>query len=648
MGWAQAYTRAKIWDERLFKSLSAAARRLEKGSVSAAASARLVAAFSKVETRQGSRLRDGALFMKMGSIVKGLDAAQLALDPRLVSNIVNAFAKARVWDEELFRLLSRAARLTSAAQMQPSECGALVGSFAKAQRRQGARIKDGALFRRMSLIIQGCRADQFTPRSIANIASGYAHAGILDARLLQRIARLALGLDHDSPGAPAAAAGGGTAAAAVIAQRSLAEFKPQELTSLSWSLAKYASSQQQQQQQRGAQTGDIEDGGDIQLYFRHLAAHLQLTTLSGFKAQEMSTLLWSFCAVSSAAPAVFEMGERELKRRAALGPVPAGGRRASERRQVLPSFNPHDITILAWAFAGSYRSPTVMALLARRILPLSPTAAPASGSARPAAQAGDASDISQWTGRQIATFAISMAKAGVRDQEMWTAIRTEVMNRTLEIGQGLWCGSPSAALLGRPAGSADRISPDVFADVPSDGAPEGVFIAADDDDVADDDDADFEPAGPEILIAADSSGTPPAPSPPSLAVSEFERDSEEGGEVLETPTAARLASTGSAASSWRAQRTRSTGSLGGRLASPGYGLRTGLEIVVESSQRRQGKAYTSIAIQDLINVLWAATLARRMEVASPCVARSPPCLVAPRFTCAARDPSFHTIWQCVM
>ena len=87
--------------------------------------------------------------------------------------------------------------------------------------------------------------------------------------------------------------------------------------------------------------------------------------------------------------------------------------------------------------------------------------------------------------------------------------------------------------------------------------------------------------------------------------------------MLEPPPAARLASTGAAAASWRAQRPRTTSSLGGRLASAGYGVRAGLEVMVESSQRRQGKAYTSIAIQDLINVLWAATLARRMEVASP-------------------------------
>jgi hypothetical protein len=36
----------------------------------------------------------------------------------------------------------------------------------------GARIKDGALFRRMSLIVLGARASTFTPRAIANTAAG--------------------------------------------------------------------------------------------------------------------------------------------------------------------------------------------------------------------------------------------------------------------------------------------------------------------------------------------------------------------------------------------------------------------------------------------------------------------------------------------
>jgi hypothetical protein len=97
--------------------------------VSAKALSRLLAAFSQVETREGSRLRDGALFMHMGGIVKGLDIHELAQEPRLLANIVNAFAKARVWDEELFRYLSRAARLTAAAHMLPSDCGALVGEL---------------------------------------------------------------------------------------------------------------------------------------------------------------------------------------------------------------------------------------------------------------------------------------------------------------------------------------------------------------------------------------------------------------------------------------------------------------------------------------------------------------------------------------
>jgi len=179
----------------LFRALSAAVRRLDKTSIDPWVISRLVSAFSQVETREGSRLRDGALFMYMGSIVKSLDVQQLSRKPQLVANIVNAFVKARVWDEELFRFLSRAARNSSANTMLPTDCAALVGSFAKAQSRDGAALKDGALFRRMSLIIQKSPPHSFTPRAVANIASSFARAGINDAPLLAYMARLACGKD---------------------------------------------------------------------------------------------------------------------------------------------------------------------------------------------------------------------------------------------------------------------------------------------------------------------------------------------------------------------------------------------------------------------------------------------------------------------
>ena len=116
--------------------------------------------------------------MYMGNIVKGLDVERLAAQPQLVATIVNAFVKARVWDEQLFRFLSRAARLSSPTNILPSDCAALVGSFAKAQTRDGAALRDGALFRRMSLVIQRSPPQSFTPRAVANIASSFARAGI--------------------------------------------------------------------------------------------------------------------------------------------------------------------------------------------------------------------------------------------------------------------------------------------------------------------------------------------------------------------------------------------------------------------------------------------------------------------------------------
>jgi hypothetical protein len=420
----QAYTHAEIWDERLFRSLSAAVRRLDKTSIQLREIARLVSAFAQVETRVGSRLRDGALFMYMSSIVKGRNVSQLAQEPRTLANIVNAFAKARVWDEDLFRFLSRAARLTSATTMLPSDCGALVGSFAKAQSREGARLKDGALFRRMSLIIQQSPAESFTPRAIANIASGYAHAGINDARLLQRIARLACGVE---------AASFNDRGLGFVDADSLGAFKTQELASLSWALARCSNTLGysangppvllQLQQQAAEDSLGTKGGDDYQFYFRRLAAHVQRRGLASFKAQELSTLLWSFATAAPVERAwIFEMGEKELKTR------------GWDSGRILPSFNPHDITILAWAFAGSYRSPAVMRLLMQRAL---------SGSGRD----GHVAELSKWSGWQLATFAMSMAKSGVRDSSLWDAIRQQALQRRLMVDRGLWMESPSAALL---------------------------------------------------------------------------------------------------------------------------------------------------------------------------------------------------------
>ena len=117
----------------------------------------------------------------------------------------------------------------------------------------------------------------------------------------------------------------------------------------------------------------------------------------------------SFASAAAALPEsawVFDMGEKELVKRAEQG---RDGR-------ILPAFNPHDISILAWAYAGSYRSNTVMHLLTLRVLERDRTSADGTG---PVAGA----ELHTWSGRQLSTFAVSMARAGVRNAALWEALR---------------------------------------------------------------------------------------------------------------------------------------------------------------------------------------------------------------------------------
>jgi len=155
--------------------------------------------------RTGSTLRDGALFLQLSSQTKQIPAESLSKDPRALANIVNAFARAGVWDEELFRHTSRAARITDPSTISVNDCAALVGSFAKAQTRQGARLRDGALFRRMSLTVQAKKPESFTARAATNILSSFARAGVWDLLLFARITRIALNLQGVNSSQPLSA-----------------------------------------------------------------------------------------------------------------------------------------------------------------------------------------------------------------------------------------------------------------------------------------------------------------------------------------------------------------------------------------------------------------------------------------------------------
>lgn len=99
---AKAYTRAGVWDERLFRLLAGAikeeVRKIERSEINVRDVAELASAFSRMETRDGSTIRDGSLFLILSSHTKTLSCEQLCREPRALANIVNAFARAGSFD----------------------------------------------------------------------------------------------------------------------------------------------------------------------------------------------------------------------------------------------------------------------------------------------------------------------------------------------------------------------------------------------------------------------------------------------------------------------------------------------------------------------------------------------------------------------
>jgi len=163
----------------------------------------------------------------------------------------------------------------------------------------------------------------------------------------------------------------------------LSAFKPQELTSLAWALAKgqscasstpsesgWVQPQTEARAQAGAQGTGIPPQDDIEIFFKALSAHLQRRALESFKAQELSTILWSFAANSQSHThtldshaLVFEMGARELEARAFETPLQSLGIRVGAQRVgdvntkvnfsgVAVRFKKKDLTLLAWSYSG--------------------------------------------------------------------------------------------------------------------------------------------------------------------------------------------------------------------------------------------------------------------------------------------------------
>ena len=355
----RAYTQAGIWDEKLFRMLSGAVRALPAERINLKDIAELVLAFHKIQVPRSSHAGQTGATGQTGQTAQGgrararvrrahlrracrparaptsatapfscacprCEISALAAEPRAVANIVNAFAKAQIWDEELFRRLSRAARMAQPRRLSVTDCAVIVASFAKAQSRDGARLRDGALFRRMSLIVQSRRVEDFSARSVANIAAAFAHAGVWDRALFGRMARTAMRLGRPPlPFAPPSAA-----------PSPLANFKHQELASIAWAVAKAGV--------EGAESGGAERNREQaqsrdRAFFSLLAQELTSRGISGFKPQELSNLLWALTSAvhTEARPlALFTMVEAELTERD------------------LARFNPQDLSNLATSLAA--------------------------------------------------------------------------------------------------------------------------------------------------------------------------------------------------------------------------------------------------------------------------------------------------------
>ena len=65
---ARVQTRARVWDEALFRKMSTVVRGKSAGDLPLRDAARIVCAFTLAQRREGSRLRDGSLFRHVSDI----------------------------------------------------------------------------------------------------------------------------------------------------------------------------------------------------------------------------------------------------------------------------------------------------------------------------------------------------------------------------------------------------------------------------------------------------------------------------------------------------------------------------------------------------------------------------------------------------
>ena len=154
-----AFARSRVWDEALFRRLSMIVRTMQPVATPAKDIAYIVNAYSQVlldtsismicleirqdseyldtshisqaTTRVGSTLRDTSLFLHMARLA--LLKSDSELTARNVASIVNAFARAGVWDERIFKKMSSSLRRMPKESVEMRDIARIVHAFSLAQ-----------------------------------------------------------------------------------------------------------------------------------------------------------------------------------------------------------------------------------------------------------------------------------------------------------------------------------------------------------------------------------------------------------------------------------------------------------------------------------------------------------------------------------
>ena len=186
-----AYARAGVWDEPLFRMMGRVASRLidqcPEGKLLEQSSC-ISTAFSYAETRKGSMIRAGSIYRAISKRILS-SGTELAgnTKTRHIANILNSFARSRVWDETLFRRLSTVVRTMQPVATPAKDIAYIVNAYSQATTRIGSRLRDTSLFLHMARIALLKNDDELTARNVAEIVNAFARGGVWDERLFKRM-----------------------------------------------------------------------------------------------------------------------------------------------------------------------------------------------------------------------------------------------------------------------------------------------------------------------------------------------------------------------------------------------------------------------------------------------------------------------------